>query len=89
MLWLNYICTRPMYYSQTQLITSKGYPCEEYDVHTEDGYILGIQRIPAGKTHHEKRKYRWTYEPSENSDEPGRVRIQRGEAGGPDPAEKS
>ena len=41
---------------QTQLITSKGYPCEDYDVHTSDGYILGIQRIPGSKTEKEKRK---------------------------------
>ncbi|XP_074647416.1 gastric triacylglycerol lipase-like [Tubulanus polymorphus] len=33
----------------SQLITSKGYPCEEYDVITEDGYILTIQRIPYGR----------------------------------------
>ncbi|XP_061193522.1 gastric triacylglycerol lipase-like isoform X1 [Saccostrea echinata] len=33
----------------TQLITSKGYPCEEHRVTTEDGYILGVQRIPHGK----------------------------------------
>ena len=83
MLWLNYICTRSIYFSQSQLITSKEYPCEEHDVHTKDGYILGIQRIPAGKTHHGKRKYRWTYEQSENSDEHGHVRIQREDRGPP------
>ncbi|XP_048769439.1 gastric triacylglycerol lipase-like [Ostrea edulis] len=33
----------------TQLITSKGYPCEEHRVTTEDGYILGVQRIPRGR----------------------------------------
>ncbi|XP_077999941.1 gastric triacylglycerol lipase-like [Glandiceps talaboti] len=33
----------------TQLITSKGYPCEEYTVQTHDGFLLGIQRIPHGR----------------------------------------
>ncbi|XP_013380109.1 gastric triacylglycerol lipase isoform X2 [Lingula anatina] len=32
----------------SELITSKGYPCEEYTVKTGDGYLLGIQRIPFG-----------------------------------------
>ncbi|XP_063723767.1 gastric triacylglycerol lipase-like [Symsagittifera roscoffensis] len=31
-----------------QLITSKGYPCEEHQVTTEDGYILTMHRIPHG-----------------------------------------
>ncbi|GFO38076.1 lipase [Plakobranchus ocellatus] len=30
----------------TQLITSKGYPCENYWLTTKDGYILNMQRIP-------------------------------------------
>ncbi|XP_048240638.1 lysosomal acid lipase/cholesteryl ester hydrolase-like [Haliotis rufescens] len=34
----------------SQLITSKGYPYEEYSVQTEDGYLLGVQRIPHGVT---------------------------------------
>ena len=31
-----------------QLVTSKGYPCEEHSVMTEDGYTLKMQRIPYG-----------------------------------------
>jgi len=31
-----------------QLITEKGYPCQQMDVTTSDGYILTIQRIPYG-----------------------------------------
>lgn len=38
----------------TQLITSKGYPCQDYEVHTDDGYILDIQRIPYGRNHSKK-----------------------------------
>ncbi|XP_050393750.2 gastric triacylglycerol lipase [Patella vulgata] len=32
-----------------ELITSKGYPCEDHKVITEDGYILTMQRIPHGR----------------------------------------
>ncbi|KAL6143957.1 hypothetical protein ACLB2K_054652 [Fragaria x ananassa] len=32
------------------MVVSQGYPCEEHTVTTQDGYILGIQRIPAGKS---------------------------------------
>ncbi|XP_076816761.1 gastric triacylglycerol lipase-like [Clavelina lepadiformis] len=35
-----------MFMNATQLITSKGLPCEEHFPHTEDGFILGMQRIP-------------------------------------------
>ncbi|KAK3596369.1 hypothetical protein CHS0354_036921 [Potamilus streckersoni] len=38
------------YRNASQLITSKGYPCEEHEVHTVDGFILGLQRIPKGKS---------------------------------------
>ncbi|XP_072016737.1 gastric triacylglycerol lipase-like [Amphiura filiformis] len=33
----------------TELITSKGYPCENHFPVTEDGFILNIQRIPYGR----------------------------------------
>ncbi|XP_072016928.1 lysosomal acid lipase/cholesteryl ester hydrolase-like [Amphiura filiformis] len=35
-------------YNVSGLITSKGYPVEEHGVRTEDGFILGVQRIPHG-----------------------------------------
>ncbi|CAG9128644.1 unnamed protein product [Plutella xylostella] len=33
----------------TQLISDAGYPVEKHRVHTEDGYILQMHRIPAGR----------------------------------------
>uniref|UniRef100_A0A2C9JRX8 Lipase n=1 Tax=Biomphalaria glabrata TaxID=6526 RepID=A0A2C9JRX8_BIOGL len=33
----------------TELITSKGFPCENYYITTEDGYILNTLRIPHGR----------------------------------------
>ena len=38
---------------QTQLITSKGYPCEDHTVQTQDGFLLGVQRIPYGRLPHQ------------------------------------
>ena len=34
---------------QSELIKSKGYPCEEHFVLTGDNFILNIQRIPHGR----------------------------------------
>ena len=36
------------YISTTELIRNKGYPCEEHDILTKDGYILRAHRIPHG-----------------------------------------
>ncbi|XP_067671238.1 lysosomal acid lipase/cholesteryl ester hydrolase-like [Haliotis asinina] len=38
-----------VYMDATELITSKGFPCENHYVTTEDGFILNMQRIPHGK----------------------------------------
>ncbi len=36
-------------YNITQIIQTKGYPCEEHKIITNDGYILGVFRIPYGR----------------------------------------
>ncbi len=36
-------------YNITQIIQTKGYPCEEHKIITKDGYILGVFRIPYGR----------------------------------------
>ncbi|KAH9520009.1 hypothetical protein Btru_071465 [Bulinus truncatus] len=38
-----------LYMNATELITSKGFPCENYYITTEDGYILNSLRIPHGR----------------------------------------
>lgn len=38
-----------VFMNASQLIRSKGYPCEEYTVQTPDGFLLGMQRIPHGR----------------------------------------
>ncbi|GFO02254.1 lipase [Plakobranchus ocellatus] len=36
-----------------ELITSRGYPCEEHEVTTKDGNVLTLQRIPHGRQNKE------------------------------------
>ncbi|XP_061667194.1 gastric triacylglycerol lipase isoform X2 [Syngnathoides biaculeatus] len=44
----------------TEIIGRWGYPAEEHEVPTEDGYILTLNRIPAGR---ERKGSRWTRRP--------------------------
>eukprot|EP01018_Ginkgo_biloba_P003440 Gb_11907 [translate_table: standard] len=39
----------------TSRVVIYGYPCEEYTLNTEDGYILGMQRIPHGLSNKDAR----------------------------------
>lgn len=35
--------------STPEIVNAKGYPCEEHNVETPDGWILGLHRIPHGR----------------------------------------
>ncbi|XP_077486425.1 gastric triacylglycerol lipase-like [Amblyomma americanum] len=42
----------------SQLISSNGYPVQEYTVTTEDSYVITIQRIPGGRGERRRRRRR-------------------------------
>ena len=41
-------------FTQTELITSSGYPVEVYTVKTDDGFLLDLHRIPHGRNRSKK-----------------------------------
>uniref|UniRef100_A0A8C6XA63 Partial AB-hydrolase lipase domain-containing protein n=1 Tax=Naja naja TaxID=35670 RepID=A0A8C6XA63_NAJNA len=45
----SYVRISCCFFSQSQMISHHGYPSEEYEVLTEDGYYLTINRIPWGR----------------------------------------
>ena len=51
-----YLTSVLSFFSQSEIIASKGYPCEEYTVETRDGFLLGVQRIPHGRRSNVTRK---------------------------------
>ena len=41
-----------VFLNTSELIRSMGYPAEDHDIYTEDGYIISVQRIPPRKPGH-------------------------------------
>jgi hypothetical protein len=38
-----------------ELVLARGYPCQDHVVITQDGFVLGINRIPGGRSSHQSR----------------------------------
>lgn len=38
-----------------ELVLAQGYPCQDHVVITQDGFVLGINRIPGGRSSHQSR----------------------------------